>query len=1062
MSVHNINTLQELANTNPGSLQTLSDVYLKQSLANLGQRFSIKGDGIASGQFYLYELFKTLPEPTEEDFAYGGKLYSAYFLAQVKPLEDESLEVSLSAYNIDDQQGVVKTIILNNEDTITFNEDFYLAGAKPSSANNSSVAYFGESGIITKDSELWNLCACSYDANSDYVETVVESFTTDYPYIQSGLKIFTVDGITHLAEIRHIKIEHQTDHYVLTTYTSAYNPEYLTDILLNNETGYCKKNKGWEAKDVTYALTEFITTQDARYSYVTYDEQTQYLYLDTNDNIATNALKSFNDDMAITRKDVISIFNEETYFADNSNLSLKSKIVAELFVKLYDNYIRESDGDNVRTSTFRAWLPYDYLFNYYCNSNDAAQILSSSRGITVEMTPNAEANLWKIYECGTERVREQLIIAQSYDITDSTEDIFTVWEYHVSYNEEGYIECIVVNKMYSLPYINDDGYWNVYGVDTDIYARGKDGGQPSIIITYTDTYTGTRQVLSTLNRDELSYFVSWEEKNYRVRPLDASINVGQASYHMMSTYMPVPPSYLVENYDNMMTFLKSAIIMNVNSVKSEQFDESTTELPLYDENQLGPDSVVTTFWAFERNPITKEYEFTYVKEPGTTWAVDFNYLTNAEAIVKYYMAMGLEPDRYHFSWLVYDGVTGTLKNQAQPASKARAYPVLMNRRVAEVSDILFTEGDLSEIYRNNANFVPAFQTQVNHKNSYITGVEVSNPEKFFYLDTLGYLPSGDSYTYVDSYTGETIIIKPDNVATAIGLDQKPVDEWYPNTTLSNIDNYLSSLLPIMDFKEMFIRNANVLNRYNILSTDANGQMWYSYLGTSYEDANKSVLHFGTGTTDINIGIQTMTNDEIRSRFQRTPKVDVDFDTITMNGDTLFTKGWWEVINNGQMKTYSRKMELSYIGEPPVLEDLSYAYSYTFFTVPCVLSPSVSNIGNNTSVSENSSYISYVNITKLIEEFVFIPSFSYETPIYGDLNALYNVECEDGSYAYIMKLASDINDDAQKVSEDVRIAGTIQMSYQLEGDLLSGDPTVNVKEIYTSSASSFVQYYGGEL
>ena len=273
---------------------------------------------------------------------------------------------------------------------------------------------------------------------------------------------------------------------------------------------------------------------------------------------------------------------------------------------------------------------------------------------------------------------------------------------------------------------------------------------------------------------------------------------------------------------------------------------------------------------------------------------------------------------------------------------------------------------------------------------------------------------------------------------------------------------MSSLFPVIDFKEVFLRNSNVLNRYNILSTDRQGGIWYSYLGTSYADADKSVLHFGTGNTDINIGLKTVTNDEIRSRFKRTRKVDVDFDTITLNGDTLFTKGWWEVIDNGNMKTYSRKIELSYIGDVPELTDLSYAQEYSVFTMPVTLAETVNDIGQGIKMLSNEDHVSYINLTKLIDDYVFIPGFSHSSYVYGDLQALTMIDDGDGGTAYLLKLESDINDNAQKVSEDVRIAGTLQMSYQLEGDLLSGNPTVNIKEIGTTSASSFVKYYGGAL
>ena len=52
--INNINTLQNLPESS--GLSTYTDLYLKQSLANLGQRFSVKGDGLHTGEFSIYDI----------------------------------------------------------------------------------------------------------------------------------------------------------------------------------------------------------------------------------------------------------------------------------------------------------------------------------------------------------------------------------------------------------------------------------------------------------------------------------------------------------------------------------------------------------------------------------------------------------------------------------------------------------------------------------------------------------------------------------------------------------------------------------------------------------------------------------------------------------------------------------------------------------------------------------------------------------------------------------------------------------------------------------------------
>jgi hypothetical protein len=83
--------------------------------------------------------------------------------------------------------------------------------------------------------------------------------------------------------------------------------------------------------------------------------------------------------------------------------------------------------------------------------------------------------------------------------------------------------------------------------------------------------------------------------------------------------------------------------MDVSSVHNEV---ETDIRPLKDPMELGDNATITTFWALEKNKESGEYVFSYVKQPSTSWAVDFNYLADAEAIVKYYMQLGLQPDVY--------------------------------------------------------------------------------------------------------------------------------------------------------------------------------------------------------------------------------------------------------------------------------------------------------------------------------------------------------------------------------------------------------------------------------
>jgi hypothetical protein len=157
------------------------------------------------------------------------------------------------------------------------------------------------------------------------------------------------------------------------------------------------------------------------------------------------------------------------------------------------------------------------------------------------------------------------------------------------------------------------------------------------------------------------------------------------------------------------------------------------------------------------------------------------------------------------------------------------------------------------------------------------------------------------------------------------------------------------------------------------------------------------------------------------------------------------------------------MELTHTGDVREVSNIDDALGLDVFTMPVTISERVSDIGNNTAIEENESHSSYINITnliwKLIDNGTCIPGFDSETPVNGDMHSLFAIDDRNGGTAYILKLESDIIDDAQKINGTSQIVGTIQMSYQLDD---TNKPSINIKEISTSSASVFEKYYGGSL
>ena len=56
MSISNINNIQD--NYDLEQLAGFNKEYILQALANLGQRFSVKGDSVSSGEFAFRDIFE--------------------------------------------------------------------------------------------------------------------------------------------------------------------------------------------------------------------------------------------------------------------------------------------------------------------------------------------------------------------------------------------------------------------------------------------------------------------------------------------------------------------------------------------------------------------------------------------------------------------------------------------------------------------------------------------------------------------------------------------------------------------------------------------------------------------------------------------------------------------------------------------------------------------------------------------------------------------------------------------------------------------------------------------
>ena len=920
--INNINTLQNLPESS--GLYTYTDLYLKQSLANLGQRFSSKGDGLYTSEFSICDILDIKYEETSHKYSYA--------LINIKTeyeVESTNSDILITLSYIDNNSTVnpIKTISLEG---IFPYKTTYNIETKGSPINY--IKYYESGGYIKKLDNEYITAFAGYNSKNEIKEITIDSFLVNNSIsdrLGSGIRFFSSyngknDKGEDLHTIRALSSEllissSRQNEYSFTLYDVIYDgtfeefkqfiyDEVIVDTkslsvdnvissLLENGILVVHKDKSgnkWENKicNCTDQGTGQVTFDINKYTDSLEDD------FDLKNEVSNTAIM-FSYDIAVFYPLICEYYNNTMY---SDNIELKKKIVAKIAKQIFDDYNKEftkfatSKNTEIDTTltdftvnSLDICLPLNYKFIYSCNSNNNAQIYNSIYDISVEYTVDLQKEIYKILQGDKS---EQILICSIPD-TISIDNKFNVYCFSVTYSKDNIVDDINVRKKFTLPYIDENGYWRINDISTPIYARGKDGGQPNIIMTYTNTYTNTNKVISSFKRDEITN-LDWQPTKVRIRPLDDNNNIEASSYHILNTMMPVNINSLNEN---LITLLEHAIILNINSVQSESVDESTSSITLAD--GLGKNSVITTFWALEKvqdkEAIGTEnnqykYVFSYVKQPDTDWAVDMNYLSNSEDIVKHYMGeFGVDPDKYEHSWLVFDKINTSFKNNTNNKN-VTVWPVFMNQLRDKYVDTLGNIDAESTQYNNDLNITIGFYDDITKANNtgYITGI--------------GQDPDSKKYFYVSDKSQLLSFVKYNKYAY----------EFLPNAYFEENSN---TMVPTLDLSEVFVRNQTTFNRQNILSVNDRGYIYYAYIGSSYDLPDKQILHIGTSHTNPNIGEVTLMDHGQKSYFAMMQQINIDFKNIQLNGNVVTTGSSWNLYTNNKGKNaWHMTMPVGYIGE----------------------------------------------------------------------------------------------------------------------------------------------------
>lgn len=955
MSIQNFNTFQNKADSN---LAKNTEKYIIEALANLGQRYSMQGDGFATRVSTLYDLIDNFNGYNSESYIckvdYSNDFKNVEFhlvdnnlnaisninttsipvsqiISKIKTNQTEdstsnvSIEINNGVEDIDSQNSY------DSEDT-NYSSSFDSYYEKPISidlnidetdlnmaknvfmySNNTNFVFSLEEEIEGDENRF--VCE-KYNKYTNKLESAIRIFKNEttideknYDHtllymISNGdntYKLFVYhmnfslipelseNGITTIA--RHAHRKYDKDGNELTNQENediSFSPEtFVTDLYTR-----CSKSDDLNTIANTVFAKEpksYNVTFDGTSYKLTRNENEENTEVSNNFDKYEKFVQYFEYDLVYLYSQLKSSYSDLRYLDSTENSSYK-RIILEAIKNLFiHTYCQQP-----------IYIPLDYQFEYVYNTNKPWQVYFSTTDIilrdVIEMKPGKPYTVFA-YQDNSGIVR---VLDKSTDI-----EKITFYKFNVEYdpNNKNTIFGITVSKHFTLPYINRFGYWVINDINTEVYAQGKDAGNPNIIIVETIKGKDMPNILTMSNKE---YFESlnWVTKQAIIElpkkiskdgnEIETSLAISEESSisgEYLTTYddgsgQTIRCEYLVPTLNNTnkkrleenIEKLQYAIVINITTVDNIIGYEDTNFKNIID-SIYGADGRLTTIWTLQESAEDKcGYGFKFIKTPSET-AIDMNYLANFVNMVGWVLSnyRAIDPDNFTFTQLVFDRADAQMKNNDNYIE--RVYPVIKNESIRN--------SDTSDIDTGLNNFNLKIQYNDTLEASYYDGPEQEylNSNKS-YVNGIASISQSDTRYYERWHELNSTSKTSNSIYTYTTNSSDHYTEYVPGT--------LDKSVPTLDLSEILVRDLNSINRMNVVSFDSNSSAYYSYIGTDYTIDDKSILKIGTGTQNINIGDKTLVSSKSEELFNKQRQVNIEFDNTRITayayvGNDLITE-----------------------------------------------------------------------------------------------------------------------------------------------------------------------------
>ena len=880
---------------NPIDFRPYSMEYIIQALANAGQRLGLKGDGVTYSSFTFKDIFddSELTSLTKDDSSYAGKLQYIDGAAYFKIIDKDTKETVALSSSI----NISNTVKIDDE--LDFNIPI------------DSIECYSPNSIIHNDGQTLTLIlvgkyAGKFPEDEDSAEIIYVKYDLKKSLVTHISKAFPVSKDNESSYYCLIKADYDNKEYELTS--QVFDADTLDDDYTNEFSKTFKyglysipgQDFLWNPLNEDYIDIENLYTDDISLIYnednlgsiSIFDvmlwwagnaknftpKKTTVLYDDSESNPLTDLYDSDVFDIDIT--DIMTsvnthydelVYNMFKYYNERYWVTDEKSLYKHMLCALYEKLVDDEK---------EMYMPLDYEIGLNVNSNDIYHIYGSYI-LYVSYEDISDDNFDDYMES-----LSSITINKAVDT--HIDCVIISFKYNAKYNE--FVDSITIDTPYTLPYINSLNRWVINNVDTNVSAVGKDAGNPNIILLYTykanDSYK-TDVLVSFKDSEKMTF----EKKTFFVNSnlfKDDMTNVNNECIAQLPVVTESNASYYI-----------NSLVISLSSV----------ECLLSNKDSYCGD-YIQSLWRLDSD--THEFEYVYA---GTN---------------KY--ALTLDCVMYDKDNVSYDKLVNSIIFKVNTENVIQSDPNVeaSNYMFAYVKDSLKYRDEMNISYRNDINIL--LESYPNKDKSsapskYLDNIvgEYTNRESNFtnalyprYEETTTYsttiISTTNSTTLVNKIYGKSYVQGYETVASEVDSSQYTGTSSQTTTTIKIVkhvkktENWpeytFNTDVPVLDLSEVMMRNSNTLNRLNIITPAIQNivnefgirhkdVLFNSYIGTSIEEDDKSVLHIGTTEKNINIGTNTLhspyvDNDEDEVLLTKQDAISIDFPTVILNSDEVIS------------------------------------------------------------------------------------------------------------------------------------------------------------------------------